>query len=76
MLTAPQIEAQLNAGAVIADIGQLSSEHKRALDLMARRKQIAKWRGKWFPVAGFAIGIGPDKNCYATFEARARVVGA
>ena len=72
-LTAPQIEAHLNAGEVIPQIGQISDEHIRALNKMARAGQIAKWRGKWFPIAGAPGGIGPDKDCYGTHEAKALV---
>ncbi len=72
-LTAQDIETKLNAGEVIPQIGQVSDEHVRALDKMVKAGQIAKWRGKWFPVAGAGFGIGPDKTCYGTHEAKARV---
>lgn len=70
MLTRSQVESALNADEVIVCIGQLSTEHKLALDLMARRGQIQKWRGKWFPVAGAPMGLGPDKACYGTAAAK------
>lgn len=66
--TAPQdTYDRLNAalgGQVIPDIGQVTPGEKRALDQAVRAGQLAKWRGKWFPVAGASFGIGPDKTCW------------
>jgi len=49
---------------VVVNIGQLDNPTKRKLDALARKGQIAKWRGYWFPIAGAPEGIGPLKTCY------------
>lgn len=52
------------AGDVIVNIGQIAPETERALNKMVRSGVLVKWRGKWFPVAGAAFGLGPDKTCW------------
>lgn len=52
------------AGDVIVDIGQVEKPTRRELDKLARLGVLLKWRGKWFPVAGAAFGLGPDKTCW------------
>lgn len=63
---------------VIADIGQVKGVFKKALEKEVRAGRLTKWRGKWFPLAGAAFGLGPDKTCYGTTaerDMRLRVVG-
>ena len=57
------IPAALN-GEVVVDIGQIAPETKRKLEKLVRKGTLLKWRGKWYPVAGAAYGLGPDKTCY------------
>jgi hypothetical protein len=58
-------------GEVLVDIGQVGPLSRKALDRAVRAGQLVKWRGKWFPLAGAAFGIGPDKNCWSTPEVAA-----
>lgn len=60
-------------GHVITNIGQVCPIGKRVLDQAVRAGKLTKWRGKWFPVAGAPFGIGPDKTCWGTPEAKAAV---
>lgn len=63
--------ADLLAGRdVVPDIGQVKGLWKRMLKAEVRAGRLVTWRGKWFPVAGASRGIGPDKTCYGTPEAR------
>lgn len=57
--------ASLFAGQVIPDIGQVDASDLRNLKALIRRGDVVKWRGKWYPDAGAAYGLGPDKTCYA-----------
>lgn len=49
---------------VIPNIGQVTGLWKQMLERDVRAGRLAKWRGKWFPVAGAPYGLGPDKTCY------------
>lgn len=60
---------------VIANIGQITATEKRLLDKAVKRGEIAKWRGKWHPVAGAPFGIGPDKTCYGPKALRDQYAG-
>lgn len=51
-------------GEVIVNIGQIDKLTARALDKLVRAGELLKWRGKWYPVAGAAWGLGPDKTCW------------
>lgn len=53
---------------VIVGLGQWSAQDKRDLNKMVRIGAVAKWRGKWFPIAGAHFGLGPDKTCYGPVE--------
>lgn len=55
-------------GEVLVDIGQVGPLTRKALDRAVRAGKLVKWRGKWFPMAGASLGIGPDKNCWSTPE--------
>jgi hypothetical protein len=55
-------------GHVLVDIGQVGPLSRKALDRAVRAGKLTKWRGKWFPIAGSHIGIGPDKTCWSTPE--------
>lgn len=55
----------LLAGEVIVNIGQIAPETAKQLAKMVRAGTVLKWRGKWYPVAGAAWGLGPDKTCWA-----------
>ena len=57
------VPAALN-GEVIVQISQIAPETVKQLDKLVRAGTLLKWRGKWFPVAGAAFGIGPDKTCW------------
>jgi len=72
-ISTAQVYSAIEAGEVIANIGQISGADKRRLDKLAEDGQISKWRGKWFPVAGASYGIGPDKTCYGTHAVKALV---
>lgn len=63
------IISTLAAGEVVPNIGQIDKPTQKQLDKMVKAGDIAKWRGKWFPVAGSPYGIGPDKTCYGSLEA-------
>lgn len=63
------------ANEVIPCIGQVSATEKRALDKAARRGEIDKWRGYWFPVAGAPFGVGPLKTCYGPVGSQERWSG-
>lgn len=52
------------AGEVLVQISQIAPETVKQLDKLARAGTLVKWRGKWFPVAGAAFGLGPDKTCW------------
>lgn len=52
------------SGQVIVDIGQLKGADIRLLNAAIRRGKLARWRGRWFPVAGASYGLGPLKMCY------------
>lgn len=56
----------LSGADVVADIGQVNGLWKTMLEREVRAGRLAKWRGKWHPVAGAPFGIGPDKTCYGT----------
>ncbi len=58
------------AGSVACQIGQINQATTYALDKMARKGRVAKWRGYWHPVAGAPFGIGPLKTCYGLPEVR------
>jgi hypothetical protein len=62
--------AAVLSGEVVADIGQVNGLWKKMLDHEVRAGRLVTWRGKWFPIAGAAHGIGPDKTCYGTPAAR------
>lgn len=49
---------------VVADIGQVEGLWKEMLERDVRAGRLAKWKGKWHPVAGAPFGLGPDKTCY------------
>lgn len=51
-------------GEVIVQISQIAPETVKQLDKLVRAGTLLKWRGKWFPVAGAAYGLGPDKTCW------------
>lgn len=51
-------------GEVVVNIGQIDKSTARALNKLVATGELLKWRGKWFPVAGAAFGIGPDKTCW------------
>lgn len=51
-------------GTVIVNIGQIAPETEKQLNKLVRAGTLVKWRGKWFPVAGAAYGLGPDKTCW------------
>lgn len=55
-------------GQVVVDIGQITPVMKAVMDRAVRAGKLAKWRGKWFPLAGASCGIGPDKTCWSTPE--------
>lgn len=60
---------------VVANIGQVDQKAIRSLEKAAKAGEIAKWRGKWFPVAGAPFGIGPDKTCYGPIGSHERWAG-
>lgn len=49
---------------VVAITYSLDRAEKRELERLVRQGRIAKWRGRWFPIAGAPFGIGPLKTCY------------
>ncbi len=51
---------------VIPNIGQVRGAFKAALEREVKAGRLAKWKGKWHPVAGAPFGLGPDKTCYGT----------
>lgn len=51
-------------GTVIVNIGQIAPETEKHLNKLVRAGTLAKWRGKWAPVAGASWGLGPDKICW------------
>lgn len=51
---------------VIPNIGQVKGVWKRQLEKEVKAGRLAKWKGKWYPVAGASWGLGPDKTCYGT----------
>lgn len=55
-------------GQVVVSIGQITPVMKAVMDRAVRAGKLAKWRGKWFPVAGASLGLGPDKTCWSTPE--------
>jgi hypothetical protein len=64
------LRAVLAGEQVIADIGQVNGVWKKALKHEVKAGRLVTWRGKWFPMAGARFGMGPDKTCYGTAEAR------
>lgn len=66
----------LSGADVVANIGQVKGAWKRQLEKEVRAGRLAKWRGKWFPVAGASFGIGPDKTCYGRPELRDYFAGS
>lgn len=61
-------------GQVVVSIGQISPAMKAVMDRAVRAGMLSKWRGKWFPVAGAPLGLGPDKTCWSTPEVAAQFV--
>lgn len=55
---------------VVPDIGQVRGVWKRQLEKEVKAGRLAKWKGKWYPVAGATFGLGPDKTCYGVPELR------
>lgn len=51
-------------GKVIVNIGQIAPDTLKQINKLVRTGTLLKWRGKWFPVAGAAFGLGPDKTCF------------
>lgn len=51
---------------VVVNIGQVKGAWKRQLHREIAAGRLVTWKGKWFPVAGAPVGIGPDKTCYGT----------
>lgn len=51
-------------GQIIVNIGQLDALTAHKLNKLVDAGTLAKWRGKWYPVAGASWGIGPDKTCW------------
>jgi hypothetical protein len=51
-------------GEVVVDIGQIAPETLKQFNKLLRAGTLIKWRGKWYPVAGAAFGLGPDKTCW------------
>lgn len=65
---------RLNAaldGEVVVNIGQVTPGEKRVLAQAVRAGKLTTWRGRWFPVAGAPVGIGPLKTCWGTPEVAA-----
>ena len=56
------------AGDVIVNIGQIAPDTEKQLNKLVRAGALAKWRGKWYPVAGASFGLGPDKTCWGLPE--------
>jgi len=56
--------AEVMAGEVLCNIGQVGKDTARALDKLVKVWTLLKWRGKWYPVAGADYGLGPDKTCW------------
>lgn len=69
------IISALAQGEVVAAIGQINDPTRKQLEKMVRHGDIAKWRGKWFPVAGAPFGIGQDKTCYGPVGSQDRWAG-
>lgn len=59
-------------GQVVVSIGQVSPVMRAVMDRAVRAGKLAKWRGKWFPLAGAPFGLGPDKTCWSTPEVAAQ----
>lgn len=55
---------------VVPNIGQVRGLWKQMLEREVRAGRLAKWKGKWHPVAGAPWGMGSDKDCYGTPELR------
>jgi hypothetical protein len=62
------------AGKVTVDIGQVGPNLRRVLDQAVRAGKLVKWRGRWYPYAGSAYGMGPLKTCWSTPETRAALL--
>lgn len=58
---------------VICNIGQLSMVERYQLDRAAKRGEIEKWRGHWYPEPGAPYGIGPLKSCWGPLGAQAHI---
>lgn len=65
----------LSGARVVANIGQVNGVWKATLEREVRAGRLAKWRGKWHPVAGAPWGIGPDKTCYGAPAIRDHFAG-
>lgn len=59
---------------VIPNIGQVKGVWRKALEHEVRAGRLVTWKGKWFPIAGAQFGVGPNKTCYGTPEAREAVL--
>ncbi len=59
-----EILNEVLCGHVIVNIGQIGPETARKLDKLVEAGTLLKWRGKWYPLAGAAWGLGPDKTCW------------
>ena len=57
-------------GEVVVNIGQIGPLSNKVLNQAVRAGKLVKWRGRWFPHAGAACGIGPLKTCWATPKTR------
>lgn len=64
------LRAVLAGEEIIVDIGQVNDLWRQMLNREITTGRIVKWRGKWFPIPGARSGLGPDKTCYGTQEAR------
>jgi hypothetical protein len=64
MLTAQQIEAQLNESGAIANVGQIAADEVRLLNEAAKAGRLIKYRGHWDSLHP-SFGIGPLKACWA-----------
>ncbi len=51
---------------VVCNIGQVDPAGKRKLDAAAKKGELVKWRGYWWPLSGAPWGIGPLKTCWHT----------
>lgn len=49
---------------VVCNTGQISKLDAGRLNRAAKRGEIEKWRGHWFPIPGAPWGLGPLKSCW------------